>query len=473
MRLNLSTDRIGTMDELYSAVALRAQRLGSDRWVLGWGYDELSLGGHPDPDVLDRVAGGRPVWLLQASHHGGTANRAALSRIGLSGGRIPEIDGGYIGIGPDGLPTGVLADRAMMLIDALIKPVSNNEFVEAIAAASQEAVAKGLTSITEPGLGGGLAGNSASDVAAFQTAYDAGKLDVRVTVMPEISALHDLRRDAPDGSGFGLDLGLRSGLGDDWLRVGGVKIISDGALTMHTAALCGDYLDMPGEQGMLMQDSRELHDTILRAAAAGWQVATHAIGDRAVEAVLRAYEAARAAWPDNRKRHRIEHAALATDGQIARMRTADVIPVPQARFLAEFGHNYLAVLGEERCQILLRQRSFLEAGIQVPGSSDCPVVDGSPLLGMHDLVNRRTRGGRVLGTDERIGAVDALRAFTIGSAYADHQEHRKGTLSRGKLADFVVLSDDPLAVDTGRIGSIGVVATIVGGEVRHGELVSR
>jgi predicted amidohydrolase YtcJ len=136
-------------------------------------------------------------------------------------------------------------------------------------------------------------------------------------------------------------------------------------------------------------------------------------------------------------------------------------------FVEEIGDGMLAALGEERAHLLYRQRSFLDAGIELPGSSDCPVVTGAPLLGIHAMVNRTTAGGRVLNPAERVTPLQALRAFTIGSAYADRQEHRKGRLARGMLADFVVLSDDLFTVDPDGIRDIGVRMTVVGGRAGY------
>ena len=469
--LDLSPGAAPGLGELYRLVAEHAGELPAGAWVLGTGYEAHQLGGHPDPDSLDRAAGGRPVWLVQKSGHGGVASRSALRRIGLGEtDDIRVIDGGHIGTGPDGRPNGILAERAMDLVTAEIGLTPFEEFVDAIARGAREALAMGLTSITEPGIGGW---GSSADLAAFQTARERGVLDLRVTVMPLMSVLHELAGDTSGGPNLALDLGLRTGLGDDWLRIGGVKVLSDGALSMRTAALCCDYTDAPGERGFLIEEAAVLRQQILNAAASGWQVATHAIGDLAVDTVLSAYEEARRVAPQNRMRHRIEHIGLATDEQIKRLHDADVIPVPQGRFLAEFGHNYLAALGEERAQRLFRQRGFLDAGVELPGSSDCPIVNGSPILGLHALVNREIPGGRVLNPAEQLTPAQALRAFTYGSAYADHQEHRKGSLTRGKLADFVVLSDDPLQISPERIGSIQVGATVVGGQLRHGELNAR
>ena len=468
--LDVSPEKAPTLGTLYELVAQRASQLPVDAWVVGKGYDSLYLGGHPDPDALDRAAAGRPVWLLQKSEHGGVAGRAAMGRLGLHEAKdVPYIDGGHIGVGTDGRPNGVIAEKAMTLVFDAVGPKPFDEFVEDIGRSARKAAAMGLTSITEPGLGG-MWGTGASDIAAFQSARNRGLLDVRSTVMPYFEVLHKLENDGSGTADFGLDLGIRTGLGDDWLRIGAVKIVSDGAFSMRTAAMCCDYEDTAGERGYLLQDAEELRRQILDLAAAGWQVATHAIGDLAVDSVLSAYEDARLAFPNNRLRHRIEHMGLATDDQIKRLRAANVIPVPQARFLDEFGDTYLSAVGEDRAKYLYRQRGFLDGGLELPGSSDWPIVAGAPLLGIHSLVNRQIPGGRILNPAERLTPAQALRAFTYGSAYADHQEHRKGSLTRGKLADFVVLTDDVLHVAHERIGSIQIVATIVGGKPRYGTL---
>ena len=235
--LDVSPDAAGTLDELYDLVAERAAQLPADSWVLGVGYEASKLGGHPDPDALDRSAGGRPVWLVQASYHGGVAGRSALRRMGINEkGDIPVVDGGHIGLGPGGRPNGVITERARDLVYAQIGPTPFEEYVEAIGRAARASVAAGLTSVTEPGIGGTVGGNTA--LAAFQEARARGLLDLRVTVMPKISALHEPQGDAAGGHRLGLDLGLRTGLGDDWLRVGGVKILSDGSdYVAHRRAL--------------------------------------------------------------------------------------------------------------------------------------------------------------------------------------------------------------------------------------------
>lgn len=468
LAVDVSPDAVRTVDDLYGALSARARTLAPGAWLRAAGFIEQHLEGRLTLEGVDAASEGHPLWMESASRHYAMANTAAFQRMGFPELRdVPDVDGGIVRRDDQDVPTGMLLERAMLLAHPVVRPLPRTDLVEAILAAGRLGVSEGLTSITEPGLSGTLTGDGPGDLAAYQLAREAG-LALRATVMPEAAALHDLVGDDPMEPGFGLDLGQRTGFGDDRLRIGGVKVFSDGALSAHTAAVCFDYANAPGERGSLAEDVLPLRRKILTLAAAGWQVATHAIGDLAVQTVIDAYAEARERTPENQNRHRIEHCGMADDDQIKRIRELDLVPVPQGRFLSEMGDAYVEAVGAERSSLLYRQRSFLDAGVEVPGSSDCPVVHGAPLLGIHALVNRILPTGEVHSPAERLTVAQAVRAFTFGSAYADQQEHRKGSLQRGRLADFVVLSDDIFSVDPERIDELTVVATIIGGEVVHG-----
>ena len=273
--------------------------------------------------------------------------------------------------------------------------------------------------------------------------------------MAASEVLHPLGAHAGDGLVAGLDLGIKTGFGDDWLRLGAVKIFADGSLVGRTAALIDPYDgdgagDRPGNEqgrGYLQADAADLQATIIAAHRSGWQVATHAIGDLAIDVVLDAYERASAEYPRRDPRHRIEHFAVVRPRQVARAAGLGVIAVPQGRFAAELGDGMLAAVGPARHGWLYRQRSLLEAGMVLPGSSDRPVVAGAPLLGIAGMVNRRTASGAPFNPGEAITAEQALHAYTRGSAYASRQEHVKGSIAPGMLANLVVLSEDPTVVD--------------------------
>jgi hypothetical protein len=467
--IDLGDQAVRTLDELYAAVAERAAALPEGAWVRGAGYDQNKLAGrgHPTREALDVVAAGHPVWLAHTSAHMGVVNTAAFHAMGFADlASVPDVDGGTVGRGADGLPDGLLAEQAQGLVYDVLRPAAYDDYVAGIGRASEVAASEGLTSFTEPGVGlGRVAGNGAADMAAFQDAVARGLLRQRATLMPVSGALHEGGTYAPGADWFGLDLGVRTGIGDERLRIGPVKVFSDGSLIGRTAAMCCDYVGEAGNTGFFQEPEPELRAFIVRAHLHGWQVATHAIGDRAVGFVLDAYAEAQRRLPRTDVRHRIEHCGVASDEQVARIAGLGVIPVPQGRFVGEIGDGMLAALGAERARGAYRQRSFLDAGITVPGSSDCPVVDGAPLRGIHDMVNQRTDSGAPFNPAEAVTAEQALRAFTHGSAYAAHEEARKGTLSRGKLADFVVLSDDPLSVRPESIREIEVGATVVAGSL--------
>lgn len=449
--------RVASLDQLYRAVADRA---GGDGWVIGSGYDQNKTGGHPTRDALDRAAPGQRVWLKHTSGHMCVVNSAVLADLGMSDHAI-EVPGGKVVTDAAGRPTGLLEEQAQQLVNKLVLPYSVSTLVDAIDLAGQQYVREGITSCVEAGIGGGWIGKSPVELAAYQATREQGRLRVRVELMIASDALHALDSHAEDGIELGLDLGIRTGFGDDWLRVGPVKIFSDGSLIGHTAAMCDDFSDTPGQRGYLQADADKLRATILAAHRSGWRVATHAIGDAAIDLVLDSYAEALRRYPRHDPRHRIEHFAVARADQVKRAADLGVIAVPQGRFANEIGDGMLSALGPERSAWAYRQRSLLAAGMVVPGSSDRPVVQGAPLLGMHDMVNQVTAAGRPFNPGEAVSGAEALRAFTFGSAYASGEENRKGTISPGKLADLVVLTDDPTTVDPSHIKDIGVISTFV------------
>jgi predicted amidohydrolase YtcJ len=467
--VDLRSPGIGRLDELYAAVARRAQGTAAGEWVVGSGYDQNKIGGHPERDALDRVAPGRRVWLRHTSGHMCVVNSLVLADLGIDAGPV-EVPGGRVAADAAGRPNGLLEERAQELVGRLVRPFPVAALADAIDRAGAQYLREGITSCTEAGVGGGWIGQSPVEVTAYQAAREQGRLRVRVELMVASDVLHPVVAHADDGLDLGLDLGLRTGFGDNWLRLGAVKVFSDGSLIGRTAAMTEPFADAAearapgGGTGYLQADTGQLTETIIAAHRSGWQVATHAVGDRAIDVALDAYAQALSRYPRPDPRHRIEHFAVARPDQVARAADMSIIAVPQGRFATEIGDGMLAALGPGRHGWLYRHRSLLEAGLTLPGSSDRPVALGAPLLGIHDMVNRRTGSGAPYNPGEAIGAQEAVRAYTYGSAYASHQEHIKGTIAPGKLADLVVLSEDPTAVAPDRIAGLEVLATIVDGQ---------
>jgi predicted amidohydrolase YtcJ len=458
--------RVTSLDELYARVAERAGTTPEGEWVVGSGYDQTKTGAHPHRDVLDHIAPGRRVWLKHTSGHMCVVNSAVLEDLGIDA-APKHVDGGRIATDADGRPTGLLEERAQELVGQLTHPYPLATLTDAVASAGDRYLSEGITSVTEAGVGGGWVGHSPVELAAYQAAREQGRLHVRVELMVASEVLHPLGAHPGDGMELGLDLGIRTGFGDDWLRLGPMKIFTDGSLIGRTAAMSAPYAGQPDNSGYLQADAAELTARIVAAHRAGWRVAAHAIGDRAIDVALDAFAMAAERYPRPDPRHRIEHFAASRPDQVVTLSERKVMAVPQGRFATELGDGMMAAVGPQRTPWLYRQRSLLDAGLVLPGSSDRPVADGAPLLGIHDMVNRRTASGAPFNAAEAVTAEEALRAYTYGSAYASKQEHVKGSIEPGKLADLTVLSEDPTAVSPDRIAGLEVVATIVDGEVRH------
>ena len=458
--------RLASLEDLYAAVASRAEQTSPGGWVVGSGYDQNKIGAHPDRDALDRVAPGRRVWLRHTSGHMCVVNSQVLADLGMDA-RPVEVPGGKVATDAAGRPTGLLEERAQELVGRLVHPYPLSVITDAIDRAGAQYLREGITSCTEAGIGGGWIGHTPVELAAYQAAREAGRLHVRVELMIVSDALHPLAAHADDEMELGLDLGIRTGFGDDWLRIGAMKVFTDGSMVGRTAAIHDDFAGTPGNHGYLQGEASDIQGAIIAAHRSGWQVAAHAVGDRAIDVVLDDYDQSLTRWPRPQARHRIEHFAASRPDQVGRAARLGVVAVPQGRFATELGDGMLAAVGPDRQDWLYRQRSLLAAGMTLPGSSDRPVAAGAPLLGVHDMVNRRTAAGAAMNAAEAVTAAEALRAYTSGSAYASHAEHRKGTLAPGMLADMVVLSEDPTAVSPEGIAGIGVLATFVDGQCRY------
>jgi predicted amidohydrolase YtcJ len=469
-QLDVSTAR--SVDDVYTAVARHAEGLAPDAWVLGAGLDHNRLGGlFPHRDALDRAAGGRPVWLKHTSGHACVVNTPVLDAAGALDDGFSDPEGGVVARDADGRASGLLEETAQRLVQRQVLPYPVETVADAVSAATRHYLTEGLTSFTEAGIGGGWIGHTPVELAAYQLARDTGRLHTRAQLMAASDVLHPLTAHDDDGIELGLDLGIRTGLGDDRLSLGPVKIFLDGSLLGRTAAVTEPFCGCPHNEerptGYFQGDTDAMADLVVAAHRSGWTVAAHAIGDRAVDLALDAFERAHRDRPRPGVRHRIEHAGVVRPDQLARFAALDVVPVPQHNFLHTFGDAMAAALGPERTAWSYRMRSFTDLGLPVPGSSDRPVAPGAPLPAIQSMVTRLTESGLPYGPDESIPVLAALHAWTEGSARATGFAGRKGRLVPGRLADLTVLDGDPVTTAPDRIGSLGVLATVVGGDPVH------
>ncbi|MEV7615012.1 amidohydrolase [Streptomyces sp. NPDC089799] len=437
------------VDDVLAVVAGAAARAPHGAWVDIAGYDQRALGRHLTAAELDKVSDGRRVFMLHDSGHACVVNSAVLDLLPA------EIAG----------QGAFLAESAMTAARRLRLPYSQTELADAVERAGRACLAEGVTACAEAGIGGGLLGHSPVELGAYQLLRDEGRLPLRVQLMATADTLTPVAAHEADGIPRALDLGLRTGFGDDWLSVGALKVYTDGGMMARTAALTRPYegIGAADRTGEFQDDPDRIRDTVVAGHLAGWQLAVHAIGDRAVDLALDALEAAQRARPRPSARHRIEHAGLVRPDQLERFAALGVAAVVQPNFLRYLGDDYATIMGEERAPWLYRGRGFLDHGVTLVGSSDRPVTDGAPLRAVQFMVERATLSGRLVGPDEGITVDQALRAYTVGAAYACHWEDVAGSLAPGHRADLVVLGDDPRRVDPGRIGAIDVVQTFVDG----------
>jgi predicted amidohydrolase YtcJ len=441
---------------ILEAVADYARNLDAGDWVIGTGYGAgLPLGEHVTRDELDRASGGRPVWLTHFSGHQCVVSSAVLAVVGITSGTTPER--GRIGADASGRPNGLLEEAVMDLVKDYVGPSSAQQLARAIDSATSQYAAEGITSFTDAGIGCPGLDHSPVEIAAYQLAARSGRLRARAQLMVHNEMMHELSAHPEDAIERGLDFGMHTGFGDGWLGLGAMKIWIDG-LGVEGADGEPDYDNDPG---LLRRD-------IIAAHRAGWQVAAHAMGDHAIDLVLDALEEATASGPCpvqvGQPRHRIEHGALIRPDQVARLADADITVVTQPILVSEFGDLFGEVVAADRLTEVFRARSLLDAGIAVAGSSDRPVAPGSPLRGMQSMVQRLSGSGTVHGPQERVSPAQALAAYTTGAARAARAERHRGTLVPRQAADLAVLGDDPVTVPDERIGSIEVLATIVGGQ---------
>lgn len=450
--------------QVLDVLARAARDVAEGDWLEVSGYDHRRLDTPLSAAALDTVSAGRLAYVQDLSGHACVVNTAVLDLLPAHF-RTAGTPG--VQLDRDGRPYGGLAESAQTAARALRLPYGLSEIETAIGRGARQALAEGVTLCAEAGVGGEMVGHSPIEVAAYQRARDAGRLPVRVQLMASADMLHPVTAHPADGIPRALDLGLRTGLGDDRLSIGALKVFTDGGMMARTAALSAPYAGT-ANLGELQADPAELTSTIVDGHLAGWQLAVHAIGDRAVDVALDAFAEAQARRPRPDARHRIEHCGLVRPDQLDRLAAAGVVAVVQPTFLWAYGDDYADIMGPDRAGWLYRARAFLDRGMVVAGSSDRPVADGAPLRAIQFLVQRTSSSGRAIGPDEAITVRQALAAYTMGGAYACHREHLLGSVTAGKLADLVVLGADPTTVDPDTIADIDVFATIVGGEPAHG-----
>jgi len=438
---------------LQEAVRERAAAQPPGSWIRGRGYDQSRLAEqrHPNRFDWDAVAPDHPVIFTRTCGHICSVNSKALTLAGIRD-DSPDLDGGKFERA-DGRITGVCFERAQMPVQQAAA-LTREDLLEALLRANRAYLEAGGTSVHDAG---GLVG------PAFQPCQDLvrdGRIQVRLYAFTTVNSLeHPL-------VGM-LNTGLHTGFGDEQLRLGAFKVMTDGSSSGPTAATRQPYSSNSDDFGILYWSQDHLDDLIGRAHRMGFQCTVHAVGDRAIEQTLNAMARAQAEFPREGLRHRIDHCGICPPDLQRRVKAQGIIPAMQPAFFWEFGDGYIANYGQHRADTMFPAKSLIDMGVPVAGSSDAPVTDHAPLFGIEQAMTRATSGGQVCGPNERVDLTTAIRMHTINGAHASFEEHRKGSIEVGKLADLVVLGEDIARVPATQVRHIPVDLTIVGGEVVH------
>jgi len=449
---------VPSKEEALRRVAARARQTPPGEWVEGRGWTQALWpdAAFPTAADLDAVAPDHPVYLTAKSGHAAWVNSLALKRAGIAASTPDPASGAFLR-DASGQPSGILLeDPAMTLVARHIPTPTPEQVASWMSEAQRQAWAAGLTGLHDYDNPGCL--------IALQMLRERGDLGLRVVKQindPWIEHAHEL--------------GLRSGFGDEWLRIGGLKIFADGALGPRTAAMIAPYEGEPDNVGIVVTDKETMFDLVSRASAAGLPSTIHAIGDRAVHDVLDVYEAVRAqeaarGVPRTARRHRIEHVQIIHPDDARRLGALGIIASMQP-IHATSDYAMADRYWGARARWSYNWRLQREAGAVLAFGSDAPVEPFAPLLGIFAAVTRRRPDGSP-GPDGwypegRLDVDTTLRAFTQGPAYAAGMEHDLGTLAPGYLADLVVLDRDLYTIAPDEILATRVLGTMVGGEWKH------
>lgn len=427
-----------------------AAKLPKGRWILGgkWDHENWTPSDLPTAAMIDAATPNNPVFIDRLDGHMALANSLAMKLAGVNK-ATKDVDGGFIVRGAGGDPTGVFKDAAMSYVNRVIPNPSLEERLEAAQAATDYAASLGVTSVQDMSAG--------ADVGVYQELLRRGTLKTRVYAC---STLAGYRRWEITGVG--------AAFGSSMLRVGCLKGYADGSLGSTTAWFFEPYLDDPKTSGLASDEITQTPDLVMGADRAGLQVNIHAIGDRANDEILDIFERTAAANGPRDRRFRIEHAQHLRGVDIPRFGSQKVIASMQPFHIIDDGRWAWKRLDEKRIKGTYAFRTLLDTGAVLAFGSDSPVAPLNPLFGVYAAVTRRTLDDKNPNgwiPEQKISVDETIRAFTFGSAYGEFQDDIKGTLETGKVADFVILSDDIFLIDPAKIRDVKVVLTVVNGMV--------
>ncbi len=436
---------LDSIEAIQAALRKRAQQTPASQWVQGFLYDD---GKTPRPltrEDLDAAVPEHPVMVHHRGGHTVFVNSLAFKLAGVDE-KTPDPPGGRFAHDSAGHLTGFVGDQARTPFNKLTdyKP-TRDDFRDGAKLVSKMMASKGVTSACD-------AMGDPQSLQSYQDARDAGELRTRIYCHIMLSSIDKL-----------MAAGVRTGFGDEWVRIGALKLFADGSISERTAWFSEPYIGMSGYRGLQMGTREEIYEQARKAHAAGWQIGIHANGDLAIEEVLGIYEQLQREMPRRDPRFRIEHCTYAKDSAIKRMSVLNVVPIPFSGYVYFHG-DVMHFYGKERLEHMFPMRGFLDAGLLPADSSDYTASPSDPMMWLESQVTRADMQGNIWGPSQRITVEEAMRCGTMHGAYASFEENLKGSIEPGKLADLVVLGQDPMKTESSTLLKIPVERTMIGGK---------
>ena len=437
-----------SIEEIKNAIFERSKKTPKGEWISGFKYDDTKTKEkrYINNIDLDEVSPDHPVIIFHRGGHTAYVNSLALKIAGIDE-ETPDPKGGNI---ERDLETGNLNRRLLETATYLVEKFIPNQFTRSDYQAGVKLISEmlsksGITSVTD-------AGTSLKSLQSFEDSYNSGELKTRVYCMIRGYAFDEVN-----------DSGKKTGFGDEWVKIGALKLVCDGSISERTARLSEPYIGRPDYYGIIINNEDEIFDQAIKAHLNDWQIAVHANGDVGIDITLKVFERLQKEKKRIDPRFRIEHCTIINKSLVQRIKELEVIPNPFSTYVYFHGEK-MKEYGKERLENMFAVRSFLDAGIPVTQTSDYPPGPFEPMMAIQSSVTRTDYTGEVWGPSQKISVEEAIKVATINGAYASYEENIKGSIEIGKLADLTILGQDPRETDPMRIIDIPVERTMVGGK---------